>query len=250
MTPATRTALVADVGGTRTRLALADGPSTLRDVRVFATPSGSLLPLLHGYLEDSGARVGRCAVAAAGRIRREHGGARVTLTNVALEIDAAELRGFGEGPLLVNDLAAVAAALPHFAPADLEGLDACGDTLQGARLVLGVGTGIGAAVRLADGALLETEAGHVELAAVAPSQRDWLAALPRQRASAEELLAGPGLLRLHAQVGGEPGIPVPALIERARAGDASASARTMLSAIPKNNIATPHSVADPITIAP
>jgi glucokinase len=186
---------------------------------VSATPPGSLLPLLRAYLADTGARVDRCAVAAAGRIRREHGGARVVLTNVALAIDAEELREFGDDPLLVNDLAAVAAALPHFHAGDLEDLDACGDGLQGARLVLGLGTGIGAAVRLADGALLETEAGHVELAAVAPAQRGWLEALPRRRASAEELLAGPGLVRLHAQASGEAGVPVPTLIDRARAGD-------------------------------
>jgi glucokinase len=224
MTAAARTALVADVGGTRTRLALADGTPSLREVRVHPTPPGSLLPMLRAYLGETGAVVDRCAVAAAGRIRREHGGARVTLTNVALDIDAAELREFGDGPLLVNDLAAVAAALPHFATGDVEDLDARGAALQGARLVLGVGTGIGAAVRLADGALLETEAGHVELAAVAPAQRGWLAALPRQRASAEELLAGPGLVRLHAQASGERDVTVPTLIGRARAGDGIALA--------------------------
>src|SRR5688500_20248533 len=72
-------ALVADVGGTHTRLALAtDAPLQLHDIRVFPTPSGSLLPLAREYLAEAGRRVDRCAVAAAGRIRREHGGARVT----------------------------------------------------------------------------------------------------------------------------------------------------------------------------
>ena len=218
-------ALVADVGGTHTRLALAtDAPLRLHDIRVFPTPSGSLLPLAREYLADAGRRVDRCAVAAAGRIRREHGGERVTLTNVALDIDVSQLRELVPAAVLVNDLAAVASALPFFAAGDLLDLDACGDALQGARLVLGVGTGIGAAVRLADGALLETEAGHVELAAPIPSHRGWIETLQGGRASAEQLLAGPGLVRLHAQVSGERDVAVATLVARARDDDAVARA--------------------------
>ena len=216
-------ALVADVGGTNTRLALAtDAPLQLHDIRVFPTPSGSLLPMARGYLADAGRGVDRCAVAAAGRIRREHGGERVTLTNVALDIDVSELRQLVPTAVLVNDLAAVASALPFFATGDSVDLDACGDALHGAQLVLGVGTGIGAAVRLADGALLETEAGHIELAAPGPTHRSWLATLPGGRASAEQLLAGPGLVRLHAQASGEQDVAVATLVERARTGDAVA----------------------------
>lgn len=219
------TALVADVGGTHTRLALAtDAPLRLHDIRVFPTPSGSLLPLAREYLADAGRRVDRCAVAAAGRIRREHGGECVTLTNVALDIDVSQLRELIPTAVLVNDLAAVASALPFFAAGDLLDLDASGDALQGARLVLGVGTGIGAAVRLADGALLETEAGHVELAAPIPSHRGWIETLPGGRASAEQLLAGPGLVRLHAQVSGERDVAVATLVARARDHDAVAHA--------------------------
>lgn len=216
-------ALVADVGGTHTRLALATAaPLQLHDIRVFPTPSGSLLPLARDYLAGTGRDADRCAVAAAGRIRREHGGERVTLTNVALDVDVAELRGLAPSAVLVNDLAAVASALPFFAADDLLELDEAGEALQGARLVLGVGTGIGAAVRLADGALLETEAGHVELAAPIAAHRGWLEALPGGRASAEQLLAGPGLVRLHERASGEHGVAVATLVERARAGDAVA----------------------------
>lgn len=218
-------ALVADVGGTHTRLALATGaPLQLHDIRVSPTPSGSLLPLARAYLAEAGTRVDRCAVAAAGRIRREHGGERVTLTNVALDIDVSQLRELVPAAMLVNDLAAVASALPLFTAGDFLDLDAGGEALHGARLVLGVGTGIGAAVRLADGALLETEAGHVELAAPIPTHRGWLQALPGGRASAERLLAGPGLVRLHAQASGERDVAVATLVERARAGDAAALA--------------------------
>lgn len=221
----TRTALVADVGGTHTRLAVAtNAPLALRGIRVFPTPAGSLLPLLRMYLADAGTSIDRCAVAAAGRIRREHGGERVTLTNVALDIDVSQLRELVPAAMLVNDLVAVASALPFFAAGDVLDLDTGDEALHGARLVLGVGTGIGAAVRLADGALLETEAGHVELAAPIPAHRGWLRTLPGGRASAEQLLAGPGLVRLHAQVSGERDVAVATLVERARADDAAALA--------------------------
>ena len=224
-TGASGAALVADVGGTHTRLALAtDAPLRLHDIRVFPTPSGSLLPLVREYLADAGRRVDRCGVAAAGRIRREHGGECVTLTNVALDIDVSQLRELVPAAVLVNDLAAVASALPFLAAGDLLDLDASGDALQGARLVLGVGTGIGAAVRLADGALLETEAGHVELATPIQAHRGWLETLPGGRASAEQLLAGPGLVRLHAQVSGERDVAVATLVARARDRDAVALA--------------------------
>jgi len=224
-TAARGAALVADVGGTHTRLALAtEAPLALHDIRVFPTPSGSLLPLARDYLADAEFRVDRCAVAAAGRIRREHGGECVTLTNVALGIDVSSLRQLVPTAVLVNDLAAVAAALPFLAAGEFLDLDDAGDALQGAQLVLGVGTGIGAAVRLADGALLETEAGHVELATPVATHRGWLETLPGGRASAEELLAGPGLVRLHAQVSGEQDVAVATLVERARAGDAVALA--------------------------
>jgi glucokinase len=226
-------ALVADIGGTHCRLALArpgDAAPALEAVQVVPTPHGRLGPTFAAYLGAlGGPPVDRCAVAAAGRVVRDGGGARVLLTNTGLAVHTDDLRAHASAraPVLVNDLAAAAAALPVLAAGDLQPLDAVAARAEGTRLALGIGTGVGAAVRLAGGALLDTEAGHVELAAVTARERACLAGLPGGRASAESLFAGPGLPRLHALLPGGDAAPeatAAGLVARANAGDAAALA--------------------------
>jgi glucokinase len=199
----------------------------LEAVQVLPTPHGRLGPTLAAYLGALGAPpVDRCAIAAAGRIVRGEGGARVVLTNTGLVLHTDDLRPYGSAraPVLVNDLAAAAAALPVLAADDLQPLDGVATRRDGTRLALGIGTGVGAALRLAGGALLDTEAGHVDLAAVTAQERACLARLPTGRASAESLFAGPGLPRLHALLTGDPEGTAADLVARAGDGDARALA--------------------------
>lgn len=207
----TEATLVVDVGGTNTRMALAvtDGNvAKLLHMQVQATPKGRLTEALRTYLAPlQHITVNAIAVAAAGRIRRLPGRISVSLTNAALTIEREELQAsFGLSRVwLVNDLAGIAAALPWLAPDELRPMGSARTALPGHRLVVGLGTGFGLAALTADGTLIETEAGHADLAAVSASERQWLRRLaPLGRVSIEQVLSGPGLLRLHAVITRQP----------------------------------------------
>lgn len=199
--------LVIDVGGTNTRLALAQGEqgqAQLGETMVVATPKGNLHQVIQSFMRQHPNTVlDGLAVAAAGRIRRLPGRTWVSLTNASLSIEREDLQSTHslDNVWLVNDLAAIAAALPWLDSKTLLALGAARSMVPGHRLVVGVGTGLGAAALAANGTLLETEAGHASLASVSASERRWLDSLaPLGRVSAEQVLSGPGLLRLYQAV--------------------------------------------------
>lgn len=203
--------LVLDVGGTHTRLALAwpaNGRVRLSAVEVIATPRGTLEVVMRQFLaKHAGVSLTAIAIAAAGRVRRLPGRTAVNLTNAALTIEREELQAsFGVARvMLLNDLAAIAAALPWLADGELVRVGGARSAVPGHRLVVGIGTGFGAAALTADGNLIETEAGHADLAAVTASERRWLDNLaPLGRCAIEQVLSGPGLLRLHAVIAQKP----------------------------------------------
>lgn len=226
--------LVADVGGTNCRLALGrrEGPRVvLEHLRVLPTPPADFEGLALRYLDEVGAgQPAAIAVAAAGRVNQSPGRHWVAMTNTPLVLERESLaRVSGGRAWLVNDLAAVAAALPHFHPSELHAFGPELPQSGGRRLVMGVGTGLGASVFTEHGEMLDTESGHADLAAVSSDEAAWLARLASQgRVSAERVLSGSGLLRLHEAVSGEHLADVDALLAKWRAGDGSA--RTSLRA--------------------
>ena len=138
--------LVADVGGTNTRVALTRGRSVLPDtIRRYANRDfANLAPVLRRFREDhaSADPDGAC-VAVAGPV----GDGRAELTNLDWSIDTARLvaaTGAGRGAIL-NDLQAQGHALGHLAPDAYHGVVDGAPEAGGARLVIGVGTGFNAA---------------------------------------------------------------------------------------------------------
>ncbi|WP_420466656.1 glucokinase [Panacagrimonas sp.] len=201
---------VADVGGTQCRLAIAVAtPSGVRleHLQVISTPRGDFTVALRTYLDAIGCeRPAGIAVAAAGRVRRLPGRSWVSLTNTQLNVERESLASLTSGGVwLANDLAAVAAALPLLGPAERVAFGPERDHLSDLRLVVGVGTGFGAAALPVEGGVIETEAGHVDLAAVSAEERQWLNRMaPLGRLAVEQVLSGPGLLRLYEAVSGVP----------------------------------------------
>lgn len=197
--------LLADVGGTTTRLALGGADGRIEALERHPSPRQDLLPLLRSYRERQGSELRGATIAAAGRVRRLPGRARVTLTNLALNLSREELSAGLDLPVqLLNDLAAVAAALPHLPARELERFGPDRQPGQGTRVVVGLGTGFGCAVLTADGAVLETEAGHADLPAATAEERACLNRLsPLRAVSIESLFSGPGVLRHHALCTGE-----------------------------------------------
>lgn len=221
--------VVADIGGTQCRLALArrQGKGVILErLQVMAAPWGDFADALRRYLAQAGCqRPAAIAVAAAGRVRRGGGRDRIELTNLQLRVEQETLARLTDGGVwLANDLAAVAAALPLLGADEVAGFGSPRVAGRGVRLVIGVGTGFGAAA-LTDGddRVVETEAGHVDLAAVSAPERAWWTRLaPSGRLTVEQVLSGPGLLRLHAAVSGQPCPDLKAWRARLEADDPAA----------------------------
>ncbi len=104
--------LVADIGGTNTRFALAGPEGRLLAPQTLATRRfDSLADAARSYLESTGARPREACIAVAGPVT----GDTVRLTNHRWEFSIAALRdGLGLARLrVINDFEAIALALPR-----------------------------------------------------------------------------------------------------------------------------------------
>jgi glucokinase len=219
---ATQPFLAADVGGTHARVALvrvshgADCGIEVLTYRKFACKEfPSLSELLRTFLaHDVRMPVGHCVLACAGQVL----GDEVVHDNLAWPIHLSQVRSalaFDDVAAL-NDFEAFGYALDGTLAR--AGRLLCGPDLRefGARksgpiLVIGPGTGLGAAVRLpgpAGGRVLTTEAGQMDFAPHTIREREILARLaPRGGYVAyEHVTSGPGLLTLYTTLCGLQGI--------------------------------------------
>lgn len=219
------TALVMDIGGTRSRLALARsaaGDLQLQSTTVEPTPEGSLSGVIADFLERTGRPPLSCVAAAVAGPVDAGSEARARMTNRALEISTQELRAVSGAPraLLLNDLAAVAAALPVLPNSSLVPIGPLRHARDGARVVIGVGTGIGVAALMADGTLVSGEGGHCESPLFDEVAQRLRGAGAR---SVEDMLAGSRLGEIYAAVTGQ-AAPVDAdvVTTLAERGDAAA----------------------------
>lgn len=196
--------LVADIGATNARFALADGQALVSSVSILATAE---YPDAQTLLAAARERLGfdtlqGCCIAMAGPV---HAG-RGVMTNAALELDAGNLsRRLGCPSFVVNDFFALARALP-----ELTNLQQIGgrEPARGVQAVLGPGSGLGMSVLLppavGTGArlVLPSEGGHADLAPGSPLELEVLQVLSNELAhvSWESVLSGPGLLNLYRAV--------------------------------------------------
>ena len=209
------TAILADIGGTNTRVALADGKQVRpNSIAKFANAEfDSLEPILVRYLREAGiASVEGACVAAAGPVR--HGVAE--MTNLNWIIDHAMLtRATGATKVaILNDLQAQGQALGHIAPEFLRPVIEAPAVPNASMLVVGLGTGINAAPvhNTPWGRVVPpSECGHISM----PIRDERDLALARfiegygdhahGFAGAEDALAGRGLEHIHAFVTAEAG---------------------------------------------
>jgi glucokinase len=200
--------LVGDIGGTRTRLALAarEG-SEWRFDRLEERPTSADLPeAIARFIGGRGRkRLEAAAFCGAGPVLAD-GSIQLTNTDVRLE-PAALARAAGVGrAILVNDFQAVAQSIPALTA---ESLERCGGghPVSGAPIgVLGPGTGLGVGILSHCGdrwTAIAGEGGHADLAPVDDEELEVWQKLRRahERVSAESVLCGPGLERLYAAIG-------------------------------------------------
>jgi glucokinase len=215
-TLSTQPFLAADVGGTHARVALvriSPGQDCGLDVLTYrkftCREFPSLAELLRAFLaRETQVPVRRCVLACAGQVM----GDEVLHDNMAWPIRLSQLRSMlaFDDVVALNDFEAFGYAL------DGRLIDSgrllCGPDIRelGPILVIGPGTGLGAALRLRGpgGRVLTTEAGQMDFAPHTLREREILAFLAPHGGyvAYERITSGPGLLTLYTTLCGLRGI--------------------------------------------
>lgn len=225
--------LVADVGGTNTRVALAEGPRVLAEtIRRFRNADHpDLESVLRAFLAEAGvADCDAAAVAVAGPVR--DGVGRLTNLDWALDRPTLARAARAERAVVLNDLQAQGHALGALDPSHIRAV-VPGPTVEGptARLVVGVGTGFNAApvidTERGERVVAASESGHAGLPVrtEAELRLSRFAARTHGFAEVEDVLSGPGLERVYAWLGEEAGDPRPATAGEIAAALARGEAR-------------------------
>ncbi|MCP5036763.1 MAG: ROK family protein [Rhodobacteraceae bacterium] len=224
--------MLADIGGTNTRLALALGgklsPTSVQ--RLKNEEFGSFEALLSAYLATQNditfPTFAGAAVALAGPVENGTG----VMTNLKWRVEReclTRLTGT-KNILILNDLQAQGYALAHLDPADTVPILSKGPATKDAtKLVVGLGTGFNAAVvfALPGGQFVPpSEAGHTDLPVRSKTERELAAYVAHDGAGAaiEDLLSGRGLGRAYGFFAGTAKDAPPAdpawVIEAAKVG--------------------------------
>jgi glucokinase len=199
------TAILADIGGTNARFALlVDSEPTL--ITTYAVANyPSPVEAARAYLEGpaAGYQPQTAVMAAAGPVVR----GRISMTNAAWVVDAAQLRGglALKSARVVNDFEALGWALPGFRPEDLAMIGPAMPAASATMAVMGPGTGFGLAALASDGkaeVVLVTEAGHATLPSESAREDAIIEELRARHphVSIERALSGPGLIELYEAI--------------------------------------------------
>jgi glucokinase len=230
-------AVVGDIGGTKTRLAMVEVVNTRVDIereitypsRNFAAFEDLLADFLTGVQVPAHAAFG-IAGPVLGRV--------VRTTNLPWFIDADVLQqrfGFRVCRLL-NDLESIACGLPALEAADFSSLQQGEAEARGNAAIIAAGTGLGEAGLYWDGARhhpYATEGGHASFCPQNDLEIDLLRYLQRLygHVSWERVVSGMGLVDLHEFLRAYRKSSVPKwLIDEMRAGDAAAAISRAASA--------------------
>jgi glucokinase len=229
----TSSVLLADIGGTTSRLAVAGALG--RPERIATMANNGLngpAAAISRYLKKTGARPEAGVIAVAAPV----GGEEITLTNRGWTFRVPEIAAQFKFSALhaLNDFEAVAWALPGLTADDVRALGPKRAAGSGVRVVCGPGTGLGVAALIPDRKswrVVASEGGHMSFGAVHEDEEAVFRRLRESASagSAEAILSGSGLARLHRAVNPKAAPVSPEeIIARAKAGDAAARATVML----------------------
>lgn len=229
--------LLADIGGTRARFALLAesqiGPVESVRTGAHASASDAIRHFLNR--QHNAGNVDGAVLACAGPVE----GGRCSLTNAPWVLEAEELkRTFGLRTVnIVNDLEALAWAIPGLTPGDIRSIGHHNAAAGQPVAVIAPGTGLGMTCFFPEGEgarVIPSEGGHATLAASDEREADLIGILRRRfgHVSAERVLSGGGLLNLYAALGdwhgdGEP-LHTPEEVTRAALDGHSPRARAAL----------------------
>jgi glucokinase len=196
--------LAGDVGGTKTLLGLFSPgprrPAMVRTVAFATLEYESLVRIIEQFLAGDARTIEAACFGVAGPVR----GDSATLTNVPWAVTAVEIaRAFSiESVALINDLEAMACAVPVLEPDELAVLQAGRPVAGGNAALIAAGTGLG------EGFLhwvgdhfvpAASEGGHADYSPRTADEIRLMQFLTARygRAEWEHLLSGPGLVNIH-----------------------------------------------------
>jgi glucokinase len=194
--------LVADVGGTNARFAIADlNTLALADIEEFqCARHSSLVEAMRAYLDRLDDPPSEAAIAVAGPVVDE----RVSLTNSAWSFTKAELcsRTGLDSVLVLNDIQALALSIPSLDGNELHRIGGSEAEPRATKLVLAAGTGMGASTLVWTGAqwlAVPGEGGHISFAANTKRERDLIDLLysDQPHVPVDRVVSGPGLANLY-----------------------------------------------------
>ena len=230
--------IAADVGGTKTRIVVANANTpdeVLYEARYSSGDFDSFEPLLHTFIEESGCDNSQLTVlslALPGVVN----GAEAKLTNLPWTISKHILQDeFGVEQIhFMNDFQASALGIAHLQPEDMVCLNPGVHKNDATRVAVGAGTGLGVSWMQSDGAnarAWSTEGGHVDFAPVDEQQIELLKFLIERHGhvSYERLLSGDGLLALYEFCSGNDGAEIDAAWVHAEAETGNEAASRAMS---------------------
>lgn len=229
--------LLADIGGTHARLAIARGPAAIEDLRVLPCAQFATLYLaIRNYLASVGEpRLRHGALAIACPVD----GDAVRMTNHPWRFSIERLRTMldMETLLVTNDFAAIAMTAPSLTEGEREPIGGGEREPFEPLCVIGPGTGLGVAglVHCANGwTVVASEGGHGTFSPADPVEADLLryAWTELDHVSSERLVSGPGIALIHRGLRALGGLPAQALdvdeiVRRARDGECPLCAQTL-----------------------
>jgi glucokinase len=229
--------LLADIGGTHARFAIAHGPAAIEDLRVLPCAQfASLYLAIRKYLASVGEpRLRHAALAIATPVD----GDAVQMTNHPWRFSIARLRSLLDMQtlLVVNDVAAAAMAATTLSEGESEQIGGGKPRPCEPICVIAPGTGLGVAalVHAADRwTVVASEGGHGTFSPADPIEVDILryAWTELEHVSSERLVSGPGIELIHRALralGGlsEQPLEVGEIVRRARDGECAICAESL-----------------------
>lgn len=211
MTEEFATLLAGDIGGTKTNLAIFSSEAGLRAPLAEATFQSGNYPSLEAVvnqflaqIKTKGVNLSKLQQAVFGVAGPVVNG-QATITNLPWVISETQLAETCQlsSVRLINDLVAIAQAIPQLGPADLHTLNEGEPAPGGAIAVIAPGTGLGEAYLTWDGTRYQayaSEGGHTDFGPTNALQRDMLRYLQErfEHVSYERVCSGMGLPNIYA----------------------------------------------------
>jgi glucokinase len=196
--------LAGDIGGTKTKLGLFendfDNYSPIETKTYSSQEHDSLEQILKAFLADNDYHLDSASFGVAGPVKD----GKANPTNLSWKMDERTLSQALDGTPahLINDLAAIAQAVPHLTQDDLETIKSGEKEAGGTIAVIAPGTGLGEGFLTWDGdryRAFPSEGGHTDFGPVTDEQRELLVyLLPKfEHVSYERVCSGIGIPNLY-----------------------------------------------------